>query len=345
MMIAGPDMRILHNTTLNTLYNAIDAVKQDMDNEEFHFTVAHEDQHSALAMVADSFLRDYSETRLDFMPDGYVDWALDLCAEHSIDVFIPYRYRQELAVHADRFTSAGIRMLTAGAQEAMNILEAKPEFLDRVQGMGIPGTQYRAYRTPEEFDAAWHALYNGEDPLCIKPSVGIFGAGFHVLHPDFDDLKNTMTGNRHKLSFDGYRHLLRKSDYRVEMMIMPYLTGQERSVDFACLDGRLLASYTRRKTGRSQIIEHDDHHHEMARRIVSDLGLSGVLNLQTIEDCHGVPHILEVNSRTAGGMFKGLSAGVNLQLILLRELAGGAANLPVARKTVVADISHCIAMR
>lgn len=338
-------MKIWHNTTLNTLYNTIEYVKCEMVAGEFIFLATHEDPFSPIQDVADDFAPEFCEKRSDYLPEGYLEWAIKLCKTRNVDVFIPYIYREGLSKYRDEFAQVGVRLLTAGNFETMRILENKPRFLDEINRSGLRGTTYLPYSSLKEFDDAWGVLYDGKTPLCIKPCEGIYGTGFHVIHAECDDLHNMMTGARHHMSLQRFRAMLSDHPGVEPSMLMPFLQGLERSVDFACLDGELLASYTRTKKGRHQIIDHDDRHHGMAQEIAAQFKLSGVLNMQTIEDREGVPHILEVNSRSAGGMFKGIHSGVNLQLILLRALAGDTRQpAGTARRVVVADINQSLRM-
>ena len=315
-------MKIWHNHSLNALHNVISSVRKEMEPDEFFHVATHLSADSPIQLSADDFFQEYDWKRQSVMPDGYLYWALKFCCENSIDVFIPYLYREDLSEHSEDFSSIGVRLLVAGSPENMNMLENKPAFLERIGRLGIKGTPFVPYCDRAGFDAAWEQMSTEYDRICVKPAKSIYSAGFTILGEDFNDLHNMMNAMRHKLSLDLYRSLLSSSKEHREMMMMPYLQGVERSVDFACLDGELLASVTRRKSGRAQIVEHDDFHHDIAARIVKEFNLSGVLNLQTIEGDDGTPYVLEVNSRTAGGVFKGLHSGINLPLILLRKLAG-----------------------
>ena len=72
-------------------------------------------------------------------------------------------------------------------------------------------------------------------------------------------------------------------------MLMPLLPGLERSVDFACHEGRLLGTVTRVKKPTSQRLYHDPYGEELASFVARTFRLSGVLNLQTIDDSTGAP--------------------------------------------------------
>ena len=107
---------------------------------------------------------------------------------------------------------------------------------------------------------------------------------------------------------------------------MPLIPGQERSVDFACLDGRLLGTATRVKTLTSQKICHDQWGEDLASLIARTFGLSGVLNLQTMEDATGAQRLLEVMT--------GLT-NVNLPALFLNALEG---NMPGVPERVEGDV-------
>lgn len=332
-------MKIWYNHSLNTVYNLIAAVKSEMKVREFEFIATHEAQDTPIRKIVDHFHPEFSRRRYSAMPDGYLSWALEFCQKHSIDVFIPYLYRHELSLHHDEFAKVGVRLITAGCYDTMELLEDKPSFMKFLSGVGLDGTPYQTFGDLESFVQAWDSMGANRQRLCAKPARGIYGSGFNVIGTDINDYDSMMEGRRHEVSLDFYHRALQQAETPETMMLMPYLTGAERSVDFACLDGELLASVTRIKRGRSQILEHDAEHHEMARKIVEKIKLSGVLNLQTMIGEDGRPYILEVNSRTAGGAHKGLLSGVNLPLIMLRKISGEVGEVSTAKTVVVGEIS------
>jgi hypothetical protein len=139
-----------------------------------------------------------------------------------------------------------------------------------------------------------------------------------------------ISGAASSISLDLLRHTLSRSDQRAEMMLMPLLTGLERSTDFVCDQGNMVACVTRSKRADgTRNVAPDALHESIARRICEGLGLSGLLNFQTMEDAAGVPHILEVNSRTSGGIGQTIHAGVNLPLLFARSLTGRASGQSV----------------
>ncbi len=315
-------MRIWFNHTLSSLFDTISLIRDGMDEGEFEFFVTHERDNSLIRTVADHYSLDYP-IRKSIMPEGYVEWALSYCEKNRIDAFVPFLHRIALSSHHDKFQTAGVKLVTAGDHEVMNMIEKKPVFLNRISEMGLKGTDFMTFRGSEDFDAAWIQMRQRYERLCIKPSKGIYGAGFRVIFEDLDDYRSMVSGAPSNISLYLLRHTLERSDQSVEMMLMPLLEGVERSTDFLCDQGRLVSCVTRSKhaDGTRQVAP-DEVHDAIARKIAEGLGLSGLLNFQTMEDAQGVPHILEVNSRTSGGIGQTIHAGVNLPLLFARTLSG-----------------------
>ena len=322
-------MRIWFNHTLSSLFDTITLIKDGMEPGEFEFYVTHERENSLISTVADHFGPEVF-ARKSNMPEGYVDWALEYCENHKINAFVPFLHRIALSAHRDRFAAAGVKLLTAGDHEIMQMIENKPAFLSKIAELGLKGTKYLPFRDLEEFDIAWGILRQQHDKLCIKPAKGIYGAGFRVIHEDLDDYRSMVSGAASSISINLLRYTLSRSDDRVNMMLMPLLEGIERSTDFVCDQGRLIDCVTRSKhADGSRKVAPDALHEDFARKIAAGLGLSGLLNFQTMEDAAGVPHILEVNSRTSGGIGQTIHAGVNLPLLFARSLTGRASGQSV----------------
>lgn len=100
-------------------------------------------------------------------------------------------------------------------------------------------------------------------------------------------------------------------------MLMPFLEGPERSVDFSCYEGHLLGTVTRVKAKTSQMLFHDSYGEELAGLIAQTFKLTGVLNLQTIEDASGTQRLMEVNTRASGGIGMTGLTNVNLPALCL----------------------------
>jgi len=207
--------------------------------------------------------------------------------------------------------------------------------------MGVPVTPFRLFRGLSEYLRlrAEGPLFPGHPgDLCVKPASGIYGAGFRILREVVGE-RTTMSGlSALELPEQAFRAMLSALPGAERMMLMPLLPGPERSVDFACYEGLLLGTVTRVKGLTSQTLHHDPHGEKLASLVARTFGLTGLLNLQTMEDAAGTPRLLEVNSRTSGGVGMTALTDINLPGLLLDALEGAVPEMParVSRETVAA---------
>lgn len=326
-------MRLLIN---HTIAGAADFIEMARRDDPTLFVVAtHERDDTPISLQADVFLHE-SKGHRQLEPEAYAHWLLTLAQEHEVDVVMPYRRRDELASFSGLFTAAGIKLLVAASPQHMTFIEDKAAFLDEVAGLRVPITPFALFEDVAGYNGlrARHsldALFPGHrGPLCVKPSSGIYGAGFRIIREDgvgsdawpsqatrLSDISTLET------SHGAFRALLGSLPGKQTMMLMPFMPGVERSVDFACLDGRLLGTVTRVKQGTSQRLFHDQAAEDLADLLARRYTLSGVLNLQTIEDDKGVQRLMELNTRASGGIGMTGLTNVNLPGLLFRAIAGG----------------------
>jgi len=268
------------------------------------------------------------------MPADYTKWLINEARTEHADVVIPYRHRHALSALQDEFTQAGLRLLTCGPYDVMSLIEDKTSLLGKAQELGIRISPFQDWVDAEGLDASLSHFENGaEGPvqLCIKPAHGIYGEGFKIL---FDaQAENAFTlgvkDQRPHISVQTLKKAVKYAASVPKMMTMPFLPGRERSVDFACLDGRLLGAVTREKNGSVQYVGHNPEAAGIAGILVSALGLSGLANLQTLEGADGLQYLLEVNSRASGGIGMAAFSGVNLPGLLVSALKGDILDEPV----------------
>jgi len=299
--------------------------------------VTHKRCDTPIRLVADRFLAESSDT-LRMTPEAYADWLLGIALVENVELVIPYRRRDEIARFRSKFAERGIRLLTASEENTMRLLEDKPKLLDRMAEAGVPITPYRLFRGLAEYEqlrAAGDLFPGHPGDLCVKPTSGIYGAGFRILRERISDHTPLSTLSTLEVPETAFRATLAALPGAEEMMLMPLMPGQERSVDFACLDGRLLGTATRVKTLTSQKICHDQWGEDLAGLVARMFSLSGVLNLQTMEDASGTQRLLEVNSRTSGGIGMTGLTNVNLPALLLNAFEG---KMPGVPRRVEADV-------
>lgn len=330
-------MRILFNHHISGAADTIELMRRSRPGL---FVIAtHERADTPIRLVADRFLPEPASTRA-LSPDAYADWLLTVALEERAELVIPYRRRDELARFRGRFAERAVRLLTAADEQTMRLLEDKPDLLLRLERLGVPITPFRLFTGLSEYEG----LRSGPPPfpdhpghLCVKPTSGIFGAGFRILRERIGERTPFSALSLLELPEPAFRAALTELPFTEQMMLMPLLPGPERSIDFACYEGRLLGSVTRKKTFNSQSLQHDPTGEDIAEIVARTFRLSGVLNLQTIEDASGTQRLLEVNSRISGGIGMTGLTDVNLLDLLLDGIEGQFPDCParVTKEAIV----------
>lgn len=223
-------------------------------------------------------------------------------------------------------------------------MKKKHALYDDLKGADIAIPPFRIVRTTEEFDAAYAELRQEAPLLCVKPDVGIFGAGFRILEEKGDDMKRILSGDIIRLSLQAFRAALSRSLQKQDIMLMAYLPGLEHSVDVLAHKGELVRAVSRAKMNGRQMLETEGPSIGIARFLTERYRLDGVFNLQT-KDWNDQPYLLEINSRMSGGLLYSCMAGVALPYwsILLALGAAIPADVPPLKAGIsVAPYQSCM---
>jgi biotin carboxylase len=321
-------MRILFNHHISGAADTIELMRRA--RPDVYVIAAHERTDTPIRLAADRFLSEPASTQ-SLNPNAYAEWLLGVAVAERVELVIPYRRRDELAKFRDQFAERGVRLLTASDEPTMQFLEEKPDLLERMERLGVPITPFRVFTGLTEYEqlrAAGAPFPDHPGDLCVKPASGIYGAGFRILREQIGLGTPLSALSSLELADPAFRAMLGALPGAERMMMMPLLPGPERSVDFACLDGHLLGTVTRLKTLTSQRLHHDQAGEDLAALVAGTFRLTGVLNLQTMEDASGMPRLLEVNSRTSGGIGMTGLTSVNLPGLLLNALQGAVTDCP-----------------
>lgn len=276
---------------------------------------SHRDPHAPvlaeadMAVVEPAFARDdplHAERRLA--------WSLDLCRAHGVALFVPQKSCALLADAATSFAQAGVTLLLAGDADMLALLDDKARFTAACRDAGLPVPCTYAVHDIAGFDDAWTRLDAAGLPACIKPPVGVFGAGFWRLDAEPSLFASLMNPDARRLSPNTVRAALAGANTPCPLLVMEYLSGPEWSVDCLCDAGRLIVGIARRKLGRAQRIEVDGPVIDLARAAIALAGVSGLVNVQcrAADDAGDDIRLLEINARMSGGCLYTAASGVHL---------------------------------
>jgi hypothetical protein len=330
------------NIYLNSHFEVIDAIRSAArPSENFSFTCSYRRDkfcpEGQPLSVEDSPL---GETRLHpegtfirepgrFTSPAYARYCLQVASEYRADVFLPGRKVAGISAQADSFASQGIRVVVPADPQTLNRINHKGRFYESVRGCGVPLPAFEQVDTLEEFEAAV-ATVGRHHAVCYKPAVSIFGYGFHILvdHPSAQHASTEQRGApdlRLDISLPEALAKFQKARRFKTQLVMQHLPGFERSVDCLGANGRLLCGIVRRKNpDNTQLLEHNETVLGYVRTLVAHFGLSGLFNVQFKDDAQGMPRLLEINPRMAGGISYTFVSGVVLPYWAIRLALGTA---------------------
>ena len=248
-------------------------------------------------------------------------FVLEHAVQNNVKVLLTGRNGIDYEAHRSAFESAGIRLLTgATSVKSLEDIEDKFAFMQQCHEHHIPVAEAWRFDTVDELAAL--LAEHGHEPLCVKPVTGIFAQGFWRLDTGKDDSESYDSFEHLYFTEDkkintaqfisAYRHSLMIKEQPIPMLLMPYLSGQEYSIDVVCEYGEVLAAVTRHKTGKIQHIGYNESVMNVVIPLISAFGCDGIVSVQTKEDDEGQHRVLEINSRPSGGISYTTHSGVDL---------------------------------
>ncbi|MET9403409.1 ATP-grasp domain-containing protein [Kitasatospora sp. NPDC002965] len=251
----------------------------------------------------------------DLTPDAYVAFALDYCARHSVDVFLPRLHQLAISLHRHEFEAVGTSLACPPAA-AIAAFESKADGYAAIADAGLPTPPWWLVRTAEDLVTAVDRIESAGLTACLKPASGAGGEGFRMLTREPFGL-HRLAGWDSRVQVDQVAAALTDAAREnpgepADLLVMPYLDGPEISVDcLADLDGTLLAAVGRSKHRRRRTFTTAPRYLEPARRLVEATGMAFLSNVQ-FRHLHGEPVVIDVNTRPSGGLHQLGLCGLNL---------------------------------
>jgi carbamoylphosphate synthase large subunit len=282
---------------------------------------SHGSDREDIFMAADEY---FVEPSTASTPEfDYAEWALNTATAKRVGGLVAMRNRKKLIAVRDQFSVRGVR-LAAGAMdsETIDLCDHKDRFTVAMKAAGIPVTETISATTLDELKSAIADISATGTEVCVKPSVGVYGRGFWHFVPGLDPFTLFSTIDCNQVAPEVYLEAYARADNPAKLIVMQFLPGIETSVDCVCDNGTLVAHAVRQKSADRQTVFTGGREVEVARAVVAELKLDGLINVQTKANAAGDPVLLEVNTRPSGGVGFSAAAGVNLPLACARMLLG-----------------------
>ncbi|GGK88202.1 ATP-grasp domain-containing protein [Streptomyces flaveus] len=310
-------VRVWLNRTYAENVFFMDQLRENPSGRPVEIHATHGDPDSPILAAADTAELEPK----GLSPAAYVEYALDQCARHSIDVFVPVLHQAAVAAHREDFAAAGTALLAPPA-EAVATFHDKVTAYEAVQALGVPVPPWWRVRTEDELVAAVDALEADGHKACFKPAAGAGGVGFRIITRTPFSLMHLSGFPSPYVPLNLVVDALRQADGPVDWLVMPRLEEPEVSVD--CLtgpDGRVRMAVGRTKNGRRRGFTLQPSFIEPARHIARAFDLHYLTNIQfrMYED---EPVLMDVNTRPAGGLHQLSQCGLNAPWAAVRLALG-----------------------
>ncbi|MFT5096916.1 MAG: hypothetical protein ACI9JO_000938 [Psychrobacter okhotskensis] len=294
----------------------------------FNIIASHRHDRPEIFEFADSVYIEPSATALD--SDEQVisepitprwQFVLEQAKQHNVKVLLTGRNGIDYEAQREAFDAVGIRLLTgATSVAALECIDDKFAFMQQCHRHDIPVADAWRFDNTAELEALLSE--HGHQPLCVKPVTGIFAQGFWRLdlakddgeqYDSFEHLYFTEEKKINTAQFvNAYTNSQMIRERPIPMLLMPYLSGQEYSIDVVCEYGEVLAAVTRHKTGKIQHVGYEQDVMEVVIPLIKAFGCDGIVSVQTKADDDGQHRVLEINSRPSGGIGYTAHSGIDL---------------------------------
>jgi hypothetical protein len=302
----GSRVRVWLNRTYAENVFFMDQLRNNPQHRAVEIHATHGDADSPVLAAADTAEMEPE----DLSPRAYAEYALDMCARRSIDVFVPRLHQAAIVAQRAEFAAIGTALLAPPA-EAVAVFHDKAVAYQAVEAVGIPVPPWYRVRTVEELVTAVEELEGAGQRACFKPAAGAGGVGFRVITRTPFSLMHLDGFPSAYVPLDLVVEALRAAAEPVDWLVMPHLGQPEVSVD--CLtgpDGRVRMAIGRTKNGRRRGFTLDDAWIEPARLLAEAFGLHYLSNIQ-FRMYGDEPVLMDVNTRPAGGLHQIAQCGVN----------------------------------
>lgn len=309
-------VRVWFNHWFSTVYGLIELMKKDAE-EQVYVISSNKQIDSVIQKVCDEWYQ-------DSLADGeeYIQYCLDFCKEHRVDVFVPRRKMVEISQNVQRFQEIGVKVMVDdySIMKLLNDKAATYEYLKECGEISIP--QYAVVNTVEEFEDAYIKLKARSEQICVKFVKDEGAMSYRRIIDHVDKWKRLRIYPRAEMLLDDYVNALKEAGRFDDLMVMPYLPGNEISVD--CLDtvSGLIAIPRYKGSARHEKILFDENILKMTRCIMNRVKLQYPCNIQ-FKVSEGIPYLLEINTRMSGGLQMAcLAENINIPNIALNKLLG-----------------------
>jgi carbamoyl-phosphate synthase large subunit len=262
-------------------------------------------------------------------PDALLDSIASLIQIDRVNCLLPLSTEDQdfYAFYRSNLEDMGYIVVVADSK-ALEVANDKHALIRRAHelGFGVPRFQFATTRV--ELDQIVEGYMKVNEACVLKLARGTGAQGVKILDPEVD--RSTQFWERTQLRMNPTDAMRWFEEFGVgePIMVTDYLPGEHLSVDaIRTPEGGFVGCVRleqRQIFGSAMVAVtvRDDARLEDAKRLSSELGLRGAMNIEFRKDQYGVASLLEVNPRFGASIGHTVLAGLNLPLALVRAFAG-----------------------
>ncbi|MGG1399084.1 ATP-grasp domain-containing protein [Bacillus salipaludis] len=317
-------MNIWFNRWFTTVSHYIDMIRENPDQRKFMIYGTHPNEDALYLQNCD-----FAFIEPDVSGEEYIQFCLEFCKRHKIDIFIPRKENVLISKRLTLFEELGVKVLVCPDAELMETMDNKAAAYHSIEKCAKNGKtlvsipDYFVVNTVNSFKHAYERLQKKGHTVCIKPVVGEGANGFRVIREENDTIEQLFYhGMGRRIPFQYACEILSQSETFPDLMVLEYLDGPEYSIDCLATEEKLIAAIPRLKgSGRvRELVEHFELI-QMAHAFHQEYQLPYVFNIQ-VKYNGDVPKLLEINPRMSGGMHYSCLSGINMPYLAIKILLG-----------------------
>ena len=330
-------MNIWFNHWFSTAYHFMDMLKE----KGYKIIASNRRDICVYKINADEF---YLEPT-NLSDTKYVDWCIDFCKEHKIDIFFPRHCMRAITARQEEFNDINVKVICEEEKKYFTILNSKKKTMDFFAENNICNVpEMEIVTTLEEFKKAYKSLRKKYEKICIKYDCDEGGTSYKLVDETYNVGLSEITASHSTwIKYDYLCKCLATKDKFRSLVVMPYLDGTEISIDCLGLGDKLLAIPRYKLSDRFTKFEMNEEIIKIAEKFYECMPLTAPFNLQLRYDKDTL-YVLEVNTRMAGGSWKTKFMGCEFPVLAVEKKIGKLKELPTPNKKemIVGNLEEAI---
>lgn len=314
-------MRVWFNHWFSTAYHFIDMLKE----KGYYVIASNERDTSVYQTNADEF---YLEPAYD--ANSYLSFCLSFCKEHKIDIFFPKRGMDIIVKNLHEFKD--IKVICETDINKYNLLQDKVKTGDWSKEKDICNVpEMHLCTNADEFKFWYEQMKEKYDRLCIKYNQDEGGLSYKLITDMTPSISKISFASPSAYSYEYICRCLETVESFKHLIIMPYLSGDEISIDCLNLKSGLVAIPRFKLSNRVTKLSIDKKLIQIAEHFQKEMCLIAPYNIQFRYHKDEL-YLLEVNTRLSGGSWKAKFIGIEFPVLCVDKFSGKVVEKPIPIK-------------